>query len=74
MTLKVFVELFVGDLLSKLDDHLSSNEFHDLVYPKRPFGALHSLQRDDLVHQVPIFHHFNLNTIRRGLNLHLWLL
>ena len=64
MFLKVLVELFVRDLLSELHDHLSSNEFKHLVDPKRPLSALHSLQRDDLVHQVSIFHHFNLKTIR----------
>jgi len=39
----ILIHLFVWNLLSKFNDHFSSDEFQDLINSKTSFGSFHSL-------------------------------
>lgn len=60
MLFTVLTHIFVGNLFSKLHNHLSADEFKHLVNPERSLGALQSLEAYDFVHNFSIFHHFDL--------------
>lgn len=60
MLLIVLAHVFVRDLFSKFDYHLSPNKLKNLIYPERSFGPLKSLKADYFVDNVSIFHHFDL--------------
>jgi len=60
----VLAHVFVWDLFSEFDYHLSPNKLENLIDPERPFGPLKPLKADDLVDGVSIFHHFNLKKLR----------
>lgn len=57
-----FVRYFV--LLVHLDDELTTDEFQDLVDSERSPGSVHALRRNDLVDDLSVFHHFNLDAVK----------
>ena len=61
----VLTHVFIWNLFSEFDYHLSSYKLENLINPERPFCPLKPLKADDLIHGVPILHHFDLKKLSK---------